>query len=480
MLFNSLQYILFLPLVLAVYWLTPARFRAIVLLAASYIFYGSWNPVYLLLIVGMTVANWLFGFAIASSVATKKAWLAFALIFNIGLLGYFKYTNFFLKLGFQALNLLNIPHPEFMVNVILPLGISFFTFEFLHYVIEVYKGQEPVRNFGEFAVFAGFFPTQIAGPIKRYQEFIPQIRNGGKFDRHQYDAGFVLVLHGLAKKILLADNLAIFVNAVYKNPGYFSEVELWLATYAFAYQVYCDFSGYTDIAIGSSAMLGLSVPPNFNVPYMSNNIRELWHRQHISLSLWFRDYVYFSLGGSRCAEWKVYRNLLLTTCLAGLWHGAALHYIAWGMFQGLSLIVHRIWMQLYNKIEWLGKIVKTKVWNVVAIFITFHAFCISFVFFRADHIPIALNMVARMLNPAKLFAPAPLSIFTSQGPLVMPLIPFLLIGLFAAQVISEFARKGNFFGRAPRLLKAAYCTFLIFLMLALLPDESNRFLYFQF
>ncbi len=479
-LFNSLQYIIFLPIVLAAYWLMPARLRPAVLLVGSYIFYASWNPIYLLLIIGMTFANWVFGLLIASAHATRKFWLVMALVFNIGLLGYFKYSNFFLQLGLRVLDALSVPHAAMVIHVILPLGISFFTFEFLHYVIEVYKGQDPVKSFLHFAVFAGFFPTQIAGPIKRYQDFMPQMEEGVRFDRDRFDAGFVLVLHGLAKKILLADNLAYFVNLVYGHPAAFSTLELWLATYAFAFQVYCDFSGYTDIAIGSSLMLGITVPPNFNVPYMANNIRELWHRQHISLSIWFRDYVYFPLGGSRCSTPLIYRNLLITTALAGLWHGAALHFVAWGAFQGVSLIIHRIWMNTYNKVAWLGSFVKTRLWHVIAIFITFHAFCLSYVFFRAESNRAALAMIFRMLNLAELWPRGHLAILTSKAPIIVPLIPFVLAGLFIAHVISEFARDTNFFGRAPRWAKAFYCTFLIFMMLALMPDEANRFLYFQF
>jgi len=480
MLFNSFNYLVFLPTLLLIFWLSPARSRPAVLLVGSYLFYASWNPRYLILIIGMTVANWLFGLIIHRATAAKKFWLILSLVFNIGLLGYFKYTNFFLKLGYDALNALRIPHQELMAHVVLPLGISFFTFEFLHYVIEVYKGQPPVWNPINFAVFAGFFPTQIAGPIKRYLDFLPQIEQPVRFDLQKFENGFVLVLHGLAKKVLLADNLAVFVNMVYGHPDSWSVLELWLATYAFAYQVYCDFSGYTDIAMGSALMLGISVPPNFNVPYMANNIRELWHRQHISLSLWFRDYVYFSLGGSRCSTLKVYRNLLVTTALAGLWHGPAMHFVAWGAFQGFSLIIHREWMRLYKQVDWLGRFVQGRLWNAIAIFITFHAFCISYVFFRAETIPTALAMIGRMMRLWELWLTRHPAFLTSQAPLIVPLIPFVLFGLFVAHVIAELNRKNNFFARSPRWLQAVYCSFLIFMMLALMPDQANRFLYFQF
>ncbi|HEY9871460.1 MAG TPA: MBOAT family O-acyltransferase, partial [Candidatus Obscuribacterales bacterium] len=257
MLFNSFQYLVFLPIVLLLYWCTPARLRPALLLLASYFFYASWNPIFLLLIIGMTVANWLFGFVIAWARATKKFWLVLALVANIATLGYFKYSNFFLQTAFDTLDAAGIPHPDLVLKVFLPLGISFFTFEFLHYIIEVYRGQPPVKSFINFAVFAGYFPTQIAGPIKRYQDFLPQIEEPAKFEIDKFEKGFVMVLHGLMKKVLFADNLAVFVNMIYAHPDWYSVLELWLATYAFAFQVYCDFSGYTDIAIGSSLMMGI-------------------------------------------------------------------------------------------------------------------------------------------------------------------------------------------------------------------------------
>lgn len=480
MLFNSFPFLIFLPLVLVAYWCLPGRMRSLFLLVASYVFYGFWNPLYLLLIWGMTIVNWIFGFLIARARGTKKLWLVVALLANISTLVYFKYANFFLNLGYDTLNTFHIQHAQFLVNVILPLGISFFTFEFLHYVIEVYKGHPPVKSLVNFALFAGFFPTQIAGPIKRYQDFIPQIEAPIKFKKEAFEKGFILVLHGLAKKVLLADNLAFFVNLVYAHPDWYSVLELWMATYAFAFQVYMDFSGYTDIAIGSSLMLGITVPPNFNVPYMSNNIRELWHRQHISLSFWFRDYVYFPLGGSRCSTPFVYRNLLITTALAGLWHGAAMHFVFWGLFQGCSLIVHRLWMNIYNQVSLLGKLVQSKVWHVLSIFITFHVFCLSYVFFRADTIKQALLILERMLNFNELVPSSHPAFLTSKLPLIVPMMPFVLVGLMIAHIISEFARRNHFWSRAPRLAQAFYCTFLIFLMLALMPDQANRFIYFQF
>lgn len=480
MLFNSLQYIFFLPIVLFLYWCLPRKFRALILLIASYVFYSAWNPVYLLLLIGMTIFNYLIGFVLKWAGHTRKWWLIFAILVNVGTLGYYKYAKFVLENIFGVMDFMRLPHDDIVVKIFLPLGISFFTFEFLHYIVDVYKGGEPERNFIHFALLPGFFPSQIAGPIKRYQDFMPQLKEARPFDMDNFEKGFVMVLHGLAKKILLADNLSIYVDFIYKNPSDFTCLELWLATYAFAFQVYCDFSGYTDVAIGSALMMNLCVPPNFNVPYMSNNIRELWHRQHISLSFWFRDYVYIPLGGSRCSVPAIYRNLILTTALAGLWHGAAWHFVAWGAFQGLSLIVHRQWMLFYKSIDWLYEFVKGKIWHAIAIFITFQAFAVSFVFFRADDLPTSFDMVGRMMKLWELWPDQHLKFLTSNGPMIFPMIPYVLAGLVIAHIISEPLRDMQFWPSRPRWMKGAYCAFLIIIMIALMPEEQNKFIYFQF
>lgn len=462
------------------YWFAPKRLRPTVLLIASYYFYASWNPFYLILIVGLTLFNWLMGFAIDWARVLKKTLLIISIIVNVGALGYFKYSNFFLQIGYDTMNSLGVPHPEFVVEVILPLGISFFTFEFLHYVVDVYKGGKPVKSFIHFALLPGFFPSQIAGPIKRYQDFVPQMENPKDFSLDNFEKGFVMVLHGLAKKVLIADNLAVFVNLVYDKPEVYTTVDLWLATYAFAFQVYCDFSGYTDVAIGSALMMNIKVPPNFNVPFMSNNIRELWHRQHISLSFWFRDYVYIPLGGSRCPTYRIYFNLIATTALAGLWHGAAWHFCAWGAFQGVCLIIHREWMRFYRKIDRLNQFIQGKIWHACAIFITFQAFTLSFVYFRADTMASANHIMGRMLQVWKVSEEGNPGFLTSKGPLVVPLVPFILLGLLIAHILSEYLRDIRFWSRRPRWMQAAYCCVLIILMLSLMPEKANRFLYFQF
>ncbi|HEY9789335.1 MAG TPA: MBOAT family O-acyltransferase, partial [Candidatus Obscuribacterales bacterium] len=329
MLFNSLQYLVFLPIVFLLFWLVPHKWRVPLLLAASYVFYMSWRPVYGLLILGLTVGNFLLvpRVAAAATEKSKKWWLALVVAANLITLGIFKYAYFTLDTVKNTLGVAGINWNEPHLHIILPLGISFFVFEFIHYAVEVYRGKPTVKKFFDFALFASFFPTQIAGPIKRYQDFIPQLDIPAKFKWQYLDEGMNLILMGLSKKVLIADNLALVAQAGFSHPERFSSVDLWLITYAFAFQIFFDFAGYTDIARGSAMLFGYKVPINFNLPYMAANVSEFWNRWHISLSTWLRDYLYIPLGGSRCPKWLNYRNLFITMALGGLWHGAAMHFL---------------------------------------------------------------------------------------------------------------------------------------------------------
>ena len=343
MLFNSLKYALFLPIVFALFWATPQKFRVWILLIASYVFYMSWRPGFILLIIGLTLANYYIGFAIdkATEIKKKKSWLTLSVVLNLATLVFFKYAYFFNDVVTAATKPLGLPATHLPFDIILPLGISFFVFEFIHYTTDVYRGSEPIKSLPAFALFASFFPTQIAGPIKRFQDFIPQFLAESKLTVDTFDTAISLILLGLFKKVLLADNLSFFVQGGFGNPGIFSGTDLWIFTYAFAFQIYFDFSGYTDIARGSAMLFGYKVPLNFNLPYLARNISEFWRRWHISLSTWLRDYLFIPLGGSRCGRFRVHFNLLATMTLGGLWHGAAAHFLVWGLYHGFALIVHR-------------------------------------------------------------------------------------------------------------------------------------------
>lgn len=280
MLFNSLQYLLFLPAVVALFWILPPRFRMPMLLVASYIFYASWMPIFLPLIILMTLVTWIMGNFIHKSVSKKKLLLTLGIGFNLLLLGIFKYANFF----YGTFASLAWNQSDATLNILLPLGISFFSFEFIHYLFEIYRGQPPIRNYILFSLFAAFFPTQIAGPIKRFPDFLAQMQEIRPLKLEYFDEALPLIVTGLAKKVLFADNLSTLVSMGYANPTLYGAPELWLLAWAFIFQVYFDFSGYTDIARGSSMLFGYHIPINFNRPYIAKNITDYWQRWHIYLA----------------------------------------------------------------------------------------------------------------------------------------------------------------------------------------------------
>lgn len=486
MLFNSFTYLVFLPIVVALFWMVPFRFRTALLLLASYIFYMSWKPEYGLLIAAMTAINYGMGLWIARAQAKRKMLFVVAIAANLLLLGFFKYAYFVRDslnwgLGFANQELMPIPF-----QIILPLGISFFAFEFIHYLSDVYKGSAPVKSPWQFALFASFFPTQIAGPIKRYQDFMQQLEVKTKLTLSQFDEALELIIFGLVKKVIFADNLAIVVQTAYANPNQFTCFDMWLATYAFAFQVYFDFSGYTDIARGSAQLLGFKVPKNFDLPYMAESITEYWRRWHISLSTWLKDYLFIPLGGSRAGKWMTYRNILITFTLCGLWHGAATHYILFGTLHGILLVLHREWRHVVEKSKTLQTLTANKIFHVFAIFLTFHAVCLTEVIFRADNVPIGVGIIKKLLlidhMPELKFWQVTLPNVDQPG--VYFFLPLILLSILAGQIICTQIRKNKdcIGGIMPfnRPLKVAYLTVAICLLIAFSPDITPKFIYFQF
>ena len=289
-----------------------------------------------------------------------------------------------------------------------------------------------VRSFIDFALFASFFPTQIAGPIKRYQDFIPQLANDHKFSFKLLDEGLWLIIFGLFKKVIFADNLAVVVQSTFSRPDLLTGFDMWLGTYAFAFQIYFDFSGYTDIARGSAMLLGYKVPPNFNLPYLATSISEFWHRWHISLSTWLRDYLFIPLGGSRGGKLFTTRNLVLTMVLGGLWHGAALHYVVWGAYQGIMLIAHKELKRITDAVGWLARWKHTQAFNILAIVSTFHLVCIGWVFFRAETFALAMQIIRKLLF-IDVMSGVPATAFTivnTTDPVIFMVLPFIVAVLF--------------------------------------------------
>ncbi len=483
MLFNSLQYLVFLPIVFLLFWVLPQRWRVPLLLVASYVFYMSWRPVYGLLILGLTVANYLLVNCLSRSINHKKFWLIVTVAANLITLGIFKYANFALSSLKSGFSLFSFDWREPHLHILLPLGISFFVFEFIHYVAEIYKGKPLVRSFPQFALFASFFPTQIAGPIKRYQDFIPQLTEPSKFKWEYVDEGMQLILMGLAKKVLLADNLAMVVQAGFNHPDQFSGIDMLLITYAFAFQIFFDFAGYTDIARGSAKLFGYKVPINFNLPYLAANVSDFWRRWHISLSTWLRDYLYIPLGGSRCSKWLSYRNLFITMTLGGLWHGAASHFLLWGAYQGLILILHKEYLNLLEKFAVSKALLQSKLYHIFSVICTFNIICVGWILFRADSEKIAWQIIEKLMHvPQEIihFSISQLTVLQIRDPIIFPALLLLLPVLAIAQIMVGWLNNKRFYQSPPWAVQVAVMVVLMCVLTVFSPDSSPRFIYFQF
>lgn len=348
MVFNSLEFALFFPLLYIVYLFIYKRetSRDILLLVASYFFYMCWYWQYAGLIALSTVVDFYLARAIYSATdqSRKKMLLFLSLFVNLGILAIFKYFNFFSETSVEALALMGIQVDPIVHSLLLPVGISFYTFQTLSYTIDIYKGEiKPERSFVKFAVFVAFFPQLVAGPIVRAKEFLPQLHSPKyRPSIYAFNGGLLLVWLGLFKKIIVADMLAyLIVDAAFENPENYSSWDLLMGLYAYSLQIYCDFSGYSDIAIGIALMLGFYLPTNFNRPYQAQTPSDFWRRWHMTLSRWFTDYVYKSLGGNRLGKLFTLRNLIITMFLSGLWHGAGINFILWGLYHGLLLVIFR-------------------------------------------------------------------------------------------------------------------------------------------
>lgn len=344
MLFNSLAFAIFLPIVLVLYWSLPSqhiKVRNIFILTASYVFYGMWDWRFLTLIFVSSLVDFVVGLQLykTNRPALRKILLTSSLIVNLGLLGFFKYYGFFAESFIRFLNLFGIQENIHTLNIILPVGISFYTFQTLSYTIDIYRRQiQPTRDPIAFFAFVSFFPQLVAGPIERAKSLLPQFERQRCFDMDEAKDGSRQILWGLFKKIVIADNLGWHVDTIYGNYADFHGIELAMGTVYFAFQIYCDFSGYSDIAIGTARLFGFQLSRNFAYPYFSRDIAEFWRRWHISLSSWFRDYLYIPLGGSRTSRARRIQNILLTFTISGFWHGANWTFIAWGLLNGLCYI----------------------------------------------------------------------------------------------------------------------------------------------
>jgi alginate O-acetyltransferase complex protein AlgI len=481
MLFNSLQFLFFFPVVIAAYFILHPRFRWILLLAASYYFYMCWDYRYIVLIVFSTIIDYTTGILIfkTQSRNVKKIFLYLSLSTNLGLLFFFKYFNFFsnnINVAFEKFNIFsNVP----VYDYLLPVGISFYTFQTLSYTIDIYRGvQKPEYHFGRFALFVSFFPQLVAGPIERSVNLLPQFRESFSFDYLRIRDGLLLMCWGFFKKVVIADRLAEYVNMVYNNPEMHGGVQNLMATLFFSFQIYCDFSGYSDIAIGTALIMGYRLMLNFRRPYLAASIHEFWQRWHISLSTWFRDYVYIPLGGSRVAKWRWQLNLFITFAVSGLWHGAEWTFIIWGALHGFYLtfsIWTKKWQLGFNDVTGLSK--NKNLLRFLQALTTFVLVYISWIFFRAKDTSDAFLIISNIFNPA--FYDGAINLF--RFPVDMSIA---LVSIFILLTVEVLEEKYNLYRRI-RLSKYSslkwFILFLIIFCIVVLGiwDEVD-FLYFQF
>lgn len=390
MLFNSPEFLLFFPIVTILYFLLSHKFRWGLLLFASCLFYMAFIPVYILMLAITIVIDYSAGIWIeASQGKRKKLFLTLSILSTCSVLFVFKYFNFFSESFVSIAKFFHWSYPVEMINIILPIGLSFHTFQGLSYVIEVYRGhQKAERHFGIYSLYVMFYPQLVAGPIERPQNLLHQFREEHYFEYQRVTDGLKLMAWGMFKKVVIADRLAILVNQVYGNPVKYDGLALIIATVFFSFQIYCDFSGYSDIAIGAAQVMGFKLMDNFKRPYFSKSISEFWKRWHISLSTWFNDYLYISLGGNKVPKWRWHFNLFVTFVISGLWHGANWTYIIWGALNGFFLVFALWTKDLREKIaKVLGLSSHPKVrkyWQVAA---TFSLICFAWIFFRARNLP---------------------------------------------------------------------------------------------
>lgn len=474
MLFNSLHFVAFYLVFLVVFFLIPIRFRWVVLLVASYYFYMTWKWQYISLLLGLTIINYFLGIFLDKEQSPKprKYWLVASVIINVGILFYFKYFNFFLSSVNSSFSLLgssiNIPR----LDILLPLGISFFIFQKLSYLIEIYYRRfSPEKNFGMFAVFCSYFPQLIAGPIERPQNLLPQLNNLQPFNYNNGVLGLRLILWGLFKKVVVADRLCYFANTVFNHPQDYHGLAVIIATIFFSFQIYCDFSGYSDIALGTARVMGVELMKNFNTPYFAKSIKEFWSRWHISLSTWFRDYFYISIGGNRVSLPRWGFNLFLTFLVSGVWHGASWTFIIWGGIHGLVSALEAI----NDKLGWI----KFKFPNILSTLITFSIVAFAWIFFRANSLNDALILINHSIDFSHPFLGEIKGLEMSylyNLAIGFPLIILLLIiesGMKNSYFVDVFHQKQWFRYGCYVLLCLLVAMFGVFV-------EQSDFIYFQF
>jgi len=474
MLFGSRAFLIFFTVVFTVYWALPShRARVWLLLVASFTFYATWNKWLAALICLSTAMDYVVARAMdaSSSQGRRKLLLGLSLAANLGLLFYFKYANFFLHSVEEALRTIGAQSSLPVLQVILPVGISFYTFEAINYTVDVYRRRVPAeRNLANFMLFITFFPHLVAGPIVRARDFLPQIRRPKHWDWARMQLGVQYFLIGFFKKQAIADRMALYADPVFANPSQFSTGAVWLAVLAYSLQIYCDFSGYTDMALGAAHMLGYKLARNFDLPYLAANISEFWRRWHISLSTWLRDYLFIPMGGSRGSNWQTCRNLFITMALGGLWHGASWTFVVWGILHGLLLIAHRCFQALCKHQRWMDRLLLSIPGTAARIGLTFLCVTFGWIFFRSSTFTSAALILQRLV--------------TAHAGLPAPLHYRSFWYLAAIVVCSHALRRSIHWRRTTLQLPPAVVGFgyaaVLTLALVLTPETIKAYIYFQF
>lgn len=470
MLFNTLAYAEFFGVVFIVSWLLARakKLRLLFLLAASYFFYAKWNWRFVPLIWGSSTADWLLGHAIARARTprARRGWLVATVVLNLGLLGFFKYFDFGVESARELLAAFGFHPPELALHVALPIGISFFTFESMSYVIDVYRGDiEPHPSYFEYLTFVAFFPHLVAGPIVRPRDLLPQLSGPARFDARAGSEALFLVAVGLVKKVAIGDYLALnLVDRTFDAPLHHSALECYAAAVGYSVQIYCDFSGYTDIAIGSALLLGVRFPKNFDAPYKAQNLTDFWRRWHISLSTWLRDYLYISLGGNRRGRVRTYVNLVLTMLLGGLWHGANWTFVAWGGLHGVGLALTRLVRGERAPAGRRGAL------GVLGVVLTFHFVTATWILFRADTFALAWTYFGRLFT------------LTTYHPNLSPLVLGVLAAGLASHFVPErwYASLRDRFTLLPAPAQGVALFAAALLVRELASADAVPFVYFQF
>jgi alginate O-acetyltransferase complex protein AlgI len=476
MLFNSFDFAFFLLACLAIYYGLQLggyhRAQNRVLLFASYLFYGAWDWRFLSLIAISTGVDYFVALELGrrDDPRWRRLLLGLSLLTNLGILGFFKYANFFAE-NLQALGAsLGLEPSRPVLEILLPVGISFYTFQTLSYTIDVYRRRlEPTRDLLDFALFVAFFPQLVAGPIERAARLLPQIASARRVDWQGFNSGAWLIFWGLFKKVVIADNLAVMVDFVFNPASSPTSLELLMGICAFAFQIYCDFSGYTDIARGVSRLMGFELMLNFRLPYFATSPADFWRRWHISLSTWLRDYLYISLGGNRLGTRLRYRNLMITMLLGGLWHGAAWPFVLWGAYHGVLLVCHQLlqpWLARLGPSSAAG----ARAWWLLRVFATFQLVCFGWLLFRSESLGQLASHLALLAGPLEL------------GFAASWLLPFAVLTAPLALVQIAQARSGDLEVplRWSLPLRAVTYTALFFIFVTLGEDGGQPFVYFQF